>query len=168
MRDAQRPGRRAHLAGVAPGDQAGRQGPQIDQEDAAEDEEAHRPALSRARAFAAQAAFRPSPGSSAAAEEKASDSGEYTLEELEREAGRWGLTSKSGKPVRKSSLAHLLRNPFYYGVMKFKGELFEASHPPLVSKKLFDRVQEVLEHKAKPMKHGEIKFAGIKGENRGI
>ncbi|MBU4311885.1 MAG: recombinase family protein, partial [Candidatus Omnitrophica bacterium] len=53
---------------------------------------------------------------------------------------------------------HLLRNPFYYGMMRVKGELYEGCHPPLVSKKLFDRVQEVLEKKAKPVKKGEIKF----------
>ncbi|MEW5806066.1 MAG: recombinase family protein [Acidobacteriota bacterium] len=85
--------------------------------------------------------------------------GNYSLEELLREVHRWGLLGKVGKPVRKSSLASILRNPFYYGVMKFKGELFEASHPPLVSKKLFDKVQEVLEKKAKPVKKGKIKFA---------
>jgi hypothetical protein len=43
--------------------------------------------------------------------------------------------------------------------MKFKGELFEASHPPLVSEKLFDKVQEVLEKKAKPIKKDKINFA---------
>jgi hypothetical protein len=85
--------------------------------------------------------------------------GNYSLEELLREVHGWCLLGKAGKPVRKSSLAHLLRNPFYYGVMKFKGELFEASHPPLVSKKLFESVQAVLQKKAKPIKKGEVKFS---------
>ena len=78
--------------------------------------------------------------------------GNFSLDELHRETRRWGLTGRSGKPVPKSSLANILCKPFYYGVMEYKGELFEASHPPLVSKKLFDRVQEVLAQKAKPMK----------------
>jgi DNA invertase Pin-like site-specific DNA recombinase len=85
--------------------------------------------------------------------------GNYSLEELLREVHGWSFLGKAGKPVRKSSLAHLLRNPFYYGVMKFKGELFEASHPPLVSKKLFDSVQAVLQKKAKPIKKGTVKFS---------
>ena len=85
--------------------------------------------------------------------------GDYSLGELLREIHGWGLSGKAGKPVRKSLLALMLRNPFYYGVMKFKGELFEASHPPLISKKLFDKVQEVLDKKSKPLKRGEIKFA---------
>jgi len=66
--------------------------------------------------------------------------GDYSLEELHREVSRWGLTGKTGKPLRKSVLASILRNPFYYGVMRFRGEHYEASHPPLISKKLFDRV----------------------------
>ena len=84
--------------------------------------------------------------------------GNYSLEELLREVHRWGLTAKAGKPIFKSCLAKMLRNPFYYGVMIYKGERFEASHPPLISKKLFDRVQEVLAQKAKVVKHGQVKF----------
>jgi len=84
--------------------------------------------------------------------------GNYSLEELLGELHRLGLVGKAGKPVRKGIIAHILRNPFYYGVMRFKGELFDGSHPPLVSKKLFDRVQEVLEMRSKPMKRGKIEF----------
>jgi len=47
--------------------------------------------------------------------------GDYSLEELHREVNRWGLTGKEGKPVRKSVLASILRNPFYYGVMLYRG-----------------------------------------------
>ena len=85
--------------------------------------------------------------------------GNYSLEELLKEVHRWGLTAKAGKPIFKSCLAKMLRNPFYYGHMIYKGEEYEASHPPLVSKKIFDNVQEVLEQKAKPMKKGKIKFS---------
>jgi len=84
--------------------------------------------------------------------------GDYSLEELYREVSRWGLTGKMGKPVRKSVLASILRNPFYYGVMRFRGEHYEASHPPLITKKLFDRVQEVLAQRSKPVKRGKIKY----------
>jgi len=85
--------------------------------------------------------------------------GDYSLKELLKEVHRWGLTAKAGKPIFKSCLAKMLRNSFYYGMMVYKGEAYQGSHLPLVSKKLFDRVQEVLEQKAKPMKKGEIKFS---------
>jgi len=51
--------------------------------------------------------------------------GNYSLEELLKEVHRWGLTAKAGKPIFKSCLAKMLRNPFYYGVMIYKGERFE-------------------------------------------
>jgi len=28
----------------------------------------------------------------------------------------------------------IIRNPFYYGVSRLKGEIFEGSHPPILSK----------------------------------
>lgn len=87
--------------------------------------------------------------------------GDYSLEELHREVGRWGLTGKAGKPVRKSVLASLLRNPFYYGVMVWRGEHYEASHPPLITKVLFDRVQRVLAQRSKPMMRGKITYPFI-------
>jgi len=85
--------------------------------------------------------------------------GDYSLEELLREVHRWGLSAKAGKPLFKSCLAKMLRNPFYYGRMVYNGEQYEGSHLPLVTKKLFDEVQEVLEKKAKPIKKGVFKFA---------
>ena len=85
--------------------------------------------------------------------------GDYSLEELHREVGRWGLTGRrAGKPVHKNVLAALLKNPFYYGMIRWRGEHYEASHPPLVSKRLFDRVQQVLAQQSKPVKHGRIKY----------
>jgi hypothetical protein len=34
--------------------------------------------------------------------------------------------------------------------MKYKGEIFEGKHIPLISKKLFDKVQKVLAQRGKP------------------
>jgi DNA invertase Pin-like site-specific DNA recombinase len=85
--------------------------------------------------------------------------GNYSLEELLREVHRWGLTAKAGKPIFKSCLAKMLRNPFYYGVMVYKGERFEASHPPLVSKKLYDSVQAVIAQKTRVIRKTVDRFS---------
>ena len=45
-----------------------------------------------------------------------------------------------------------LQNIFYIGLMKYKGEVFEGTHKPLISKKLFDKVQEVLKKRGRPQK----------------
>jgi len=84
--------------------------------------------------------------------------GDYSLEELLKEVHRWGLTAKAGKPIFKSCLAKMLRNLFYYGHMIYKGEEYEASHPPLISKQLFDRVQAVLNLKTRVIKKTIDKF----------
>jgi hypothetical protein len=84
---------------------------------------------------------------------------QYTLESMTQEIKRWGLLSGRGKPVCKTQLARMLRNPIYYGVFQYKGELHQASHPPLISKKLFDRVQDVLDNRSKAHKSAEPKYA---------
>jgi hypothetical protein len=62
-----------------------------------------------------------------------------------------GLVSKRfKKPLARSNIARILRNPFYYGVFAFKGELYQGSHSPIIDKDLFDSVQEILEFKSKP------------------
>lgn len=57
---------------------------------------------------------------------------------------RLGLVSGRSKPLSLSTLQHLLRNPFYCGVIRYKGELFQGSHEPLVSQTLFDHTQRSL------------------------
>jgi site-specific DNA recombinase len=43
--------------------------------------------------------------------------------------------------ISPSAIHRILRNEFYYGAMRVKGQLYAGSHAPLVSKELFDRVQ---------------------------
>jgi DNA invertase Pin-like site-specific DNA recombinase len=46
--------------------------------------------------------------------------------------------------ISPSAIHRILRNTFYYGAMRIKGQLYAGSHPPLVTKATFDRVQAVL------------------------
>jgi DNA invertase Pin-like site-specific DNA recombinase len=85
--------------------------------------------------------------------------GDYNLGSMTEEVKRWGLLGSLGKPVCKSQLARLLKNPIYYGIFKFKGELYEGTHPPLISKKLFDKVQDVLNNRLRNHKPAEPKYA---------
>jgi len=57
----------------------------------------------------------------------------------------------------------MLRNPFYYGVFKHKGELYQGSHEPIISKKLFDMVQRIVEARGKPRKAKEIEAFAFRG-----
>lgn len=62
-----------------------------------------------------------------------------------------GLRSKAGNQVGKSTLHRTLNNPFYYGVMEMKGQRSNGTHQPLISKQLFDEVQDIINDK-KPTK----------------
>ena len=49
------------------------------------------------------------------------------------------LVSRSGKLLGGSALAHIITNPFYVGMIRYKGHLYEGNHQALVSPSLFDR-----------------------------
>ena len=55
-----------------------------------------------------------------------------------------GVKTKGGKMYKPDKVKQILTNPFYYGHFVYKGELYEGKHTPLISKKLFDRVQAVV------------------------
>lgn len=61
-----------------------------------------------------------------------------------------GLRTKKGKKISKSHLHKILTNPVYYGFFNWKGELYEGDYQPLISKGLFDLVQEKLKDRSKP------------------
>ncbi len=55
-----------------------------------------------------------------------------------------GRSKTETKALTRSGIHNILRNRFYVGVMAVKGEVYQGSHPPLVSKEQFDRVRAVL------------------------
>jgi site-specific DNA recombinase len=73
--------------------------------------------------------------------------GTMSIEELQQETYRRGLTMRSGKPISLSGLSGMLKNPFYMGIIEIKttGQVFQGVHQPLISKELFDRVQMALD-----------------------
>jgi len=62
------------------------------------------------------------------------------------EAERVGLRGRSGKQLTLNGLSKLLNNPFYMGLIQIKtsGQSFVGAHEPLITKALFERVQNVL------------------------
>ena len=76
----------------------------------------------------------------------------YSLLELRKLATAFGLVSKrQKKPLSFSNVHRVLTNPFYYGVFLYKGEIFQGVHPPIIEKDLFDKAQEVLKQRSKPL-----------------
>jgi len=64
--------------------------------------------------------------------------------------------------VCRNTIISILRNPFYYGMMCVKGKLIPHIHGKIISKELFDRVQEILDSKHKGSKQQQLsKYAYI-------
>lgn len=61
-----------------------------------------------------------------------------------------GLRTKKGKKLSKSHLHNVLKCPTYFGYFYHNGELFEGNYEPLITKQLFDTVQEALQRRSKP------------------
>ncbi|MDD5544076.1 MAG: recombinase family protein [Acidobacteriia bacterium] len=74
-------------------------------------------------------------------------SGQYTLLALQDKAYAIGLRNRNGRRVSFTGLSSLLHNPFYMGLIRIQrtGETFPGIHSPLISKSLFDRVQDMLQ-----------------------
>jgi len=65
--------------------------------------------------------------------------------DLVRMARVWGLRNKTrkGGALSASQIQHILMNPFYYGEMRIKGEMYRHGYPPLISKELFEQCEQV-------------------------
>jgi hypothetical protein len=59
--------------------------------------------------------------------------------------GKHGIHTGSGKLLVRRHIPQIFSNPFYYGHFRYAGEVYEGKHEPIVSKKLFDDVQTVID-----------------------
>ena len=89
--------------------------------------------------------------------------GDQTLESICIFLKSKNITTKSGKQIPKDQAKKMLRNPFYYGHFRYGGEVHAGKHAPIISKKLFDKVQATLArrgHKTKGTIDPQI-FCGL-------
>lgn len=65
-----------------------------------------------------------------------------TIAKILKEDGLRSNTSKK-KPVGQSQIETMVKNPFYYGVMRYDGKQYPHKYKPIITKELFDLVQKV-------------------------
>ena len=85
--------------------------------------------------------------------------GEYTLKSLANWCKEKKLHGNLNKEIAVSNIQKILQNIFYIGLMKYHGEIFEGQHEPLISKKLFDKCQEVMAKRGKVQEVRKHNFA---------
>lgn len=76
--------------------------------------------------------------------------GEATIDDIVDELNDRGLTTRATRarpsgPISKSKVAAMLKDPYYLGLVKYRGQTYEGRHPALISQELFNRVQDLLE-----------------------
>ena len=104
--------------------------------------------------------------------------GEWSINDITKWANKQGLTTKpkrrrrskeellagveieekSSLPVNKSTTQIILTNPFYIGKLKYKDEVLEGKHPPLIDVETFNTVQRLLDDKCVTVKYMDKEF----------
>jgi site-specific DNA recombinase len=90
---------------------------------------------------------------------------------LELANSEWGFRTRptrkmGGKPLSRSGIYHILRNPFYCGWFEYprsSGQWYKGNHEPTVTEAEYDRVQLLLGRKGnlRPRKKGVFPFTGL-------
>ena len=82
--------------------------------------------------------------------------GNYRIMDIGSFLAKNGITTRrtkkgeGGKPIPSDQITYqILTNPFYYGHFRFKGEIHEGIHSPIITKKLWDQVQKVVKRRGK-------------------
>jgi len=71
--------------------------------------------------------------------------GKYSYESLSADLNKRGLRTRGGKLVGRKTLEHILANSLYYGLIKTRSATCQANFPPLITKKVYDDVQEKIQ-----------------------
>jgi site-specific DNA recombinase len=54
-----------------------------------------------------------------------------------------GMTSKTSKPMTRSTVERILHNPFYHGFMQYNDKQYAHKYPTLITKDLYDKCQYI-------------------------
>lgn len=78
--------------------------------------------------------------------------GDYSQKDLVKILYKEGFRTEAGNKVRKSVIGRILNDPIYWGKIRRKGVIYDGVHKPIVSVKLANQVQKILEEKNNPKK----------------
>jgi site-specific DNA recombinase len=91
--------------------------------------------------------------------------GGLSLRDVSKKARESGFSyRKSGKSVPTSTVHKILRNQLYMGEFEWNGKLYKGNHQPLISRELWERVQDMMSGR-NASKHRRVKhnfaFSGL-------
>lgn len=72
------------------------------------------------------------------------------LEDVSDFLAQCGILSCGGKRIHKMMATFILSNSLYTGLFRYFKELHKGKHEPIITKKIFDKVGEVLKQRVRP------------------
>ncbi|MBU4311323.1 MAG: recombinase family protein [Candidatus Omnitrophica bacterium] len=78
--------------------------------------------------------------------------GRYSLMEIRDKINSLGMRGRKEKSLSPNQIQTILKNPLYYGVFRYNEEVYEGTREPIITKKLFEKCQEVMKRRSKPKK----------------
>jgi site-specific DNA recombinase len=72
-----------------------------------------------------------------------------------------GLRGRTGTKYARSKMFNLLRNPVYYGMVKYNGKIYKGTHEPIISEELFNIVQGMFTKRTKVNIKRTFAFGGL-------
>ena len=70
--------------------------------------------------------------------------GDITMKDISRFLATKGILNPHKKPFDLNRVKRFLTNPYYCGFFVYSGEVYEGRHEKVISKSLFDKVQDVV------------------------
>lgn len=81
-------------------------------------------------------------------------SGLHSFQTVANEMDKVGVKNAHGRKILPSRIEETLKNPFYYGTMRIKGELHPHKYQPLITEALFYKAQQVMSgHNKAPVQY---------------
>jgi hypothetical protein len=71
--------------------------------------------------------------------------GNHSITTLAKESGKWGLRTRTGKPMRKQLWEEILTNKFYAGILvdPWTDEEFPGAHKAMITPEEFDLIERI-------------------------
>ena len=84
---------------------------------------------------------------------------------LEKANEEWGLRTKAGNKIAKSTIYRIFNDPFYYGEFEYpkgSGNWYKGKHDPMITREDYERIQALLGRKGSPrLRSHQFAFTGL-------
>ena len=88
--------------------------------------------------------------------------GNHTFTDIAKYIRKFDLKRKNGKPLHINEIRQILSSKFYIGIMFYNGEYHDGNHKCFISKELFQKVQNEIQHRSKHFKKSyRFPFLGL-------